>query len=369
MADINLSRISKCFGDYRAVNQVSLDIADGEFVALLGPSGCGKTTLLRLLAGFEAPDDGVISLGGQVVADPQSNIMVTPEMRNLGIVFQSYALWPHMSVARNVGYPLEVRGLGRAERDCKIKAALDTVALGPYADRSPSELSGGQRQRVALARCLVMEPRAVLLDEPLANLDVHLRETMQQAFLDFHRRTGATMIYVTHDQAEAMAMADRIAVMDKGHIRQMAAPETLYREPADLMVAGFVGAGAVLPISNVSIHDDRTCSVRLGDADVAARICPNLVRKSNTAQLGQSGQLGQAGICLRPEDVWVDDAGALRGSVEDCVYLGGRFRLSVRIGRDQSLPVYANRRARIGEQVGLKVSDGWVFDRMQDEAA
>ena len=362
MADINLSRITKSFGDYRAVNQVSLDIADGEFVALLGPSGCGKTTLLRLLAGFEEPDSGVISLGGDMVADPQNAVMVNPESRNLGIVFQSYALWPHMSVARNVGYPLEVRGLGRAERDHKIKAALDTVALGPYADRSPTELSGGQRQRVALARCLVMEPRAVLLDEPLANLDVHLRETMQQAFLDFHRRTGATMIYVTHDQAEAMAMADRIAVMDKGHIRQVAAPETLYREPADLMVAGFVGAGAVLPIGNVSIKDDRTCSVRLGDTDIAARICPNLVRNRAIAQ---------AGLCLRPEDVWVDDAGALRGSVEDCVYLGGRFRLSVRIGqdRDHVLPVYANRRARIGENVGLKVSDGWVFDRMQGEAA
>ena len=360
MADINLSRITKCFGDYRAVNQVSLDIADGEFVALLGPSGCGKTTLLRLLAGFEEPEDGQITLGGQVVANPANGVMVSPEDRNLGIVFQSYALWPHMSVARNVGYPLEVRGIGRAERDRKIAEALDIVALGPYAQRSPSALSGGQRQRVALARCLVMEPRAVLLDEPLATLDVHLRETMQQAFLDFHRRTGATMIYVTHDQSEAMAMADRIAVMDKGHIRQMAAPETLYREPADLMVAGFVGAGAVLPVSDVDVGSDGTCAVRLGDASIAARICPKLVNGSVN---------GQAGLCLRPEDVWVDDDAVLRGKVEDCVYLGGRFRLSVRIGDDHALPVYANRRARIGEQVGLKVSDGWVFDRMAGEAA
>ncbi|MEQ9347399.1 MAG: ABC transporter ATP-binding protein [Thalassospira sp.] len=360
MADINLSRITKCFGDYRAVNQVSLDIADGEFVALLGPSGCGKTTLLRLLAGFEEPDSGVISLGGQVVASPQDGIMISPEDRNLGIVFQSYALWPHMSVARNVGYPLEVRGIGRAERDRRIAEALSIVALEPYADRNPSELSGGQRQRVALARCLVMEPRAVLLDEPLANLDVHLRETMQQAFLDFHRRTGATMIYVTHDQSEAMAMADRIAVMDKGHIRQMAAPETLYREPADLMVAGFVGAGAVLPVRDVALQTGGTCSVRLGEAQIAARICPKLA----------GGHInGQAGLCLRPEDVWVEDGAPLRGLVEDCVYLGGRFRLSVRVDDHQTLPVYATRRARIGEQVGLKVSDGWVFDRLQGEAA
>ncbi|WP_417813834.1 ABC transporter ATP-binding protein [Thalassospira alkalitolerans] len=363
MADINLSRITKSFGDYRAVNQVSLDIADGEFVALLGPSGCGKTTLLRLLAGFEEPDGGVISLGGQAVADPGNAVMVNPEARNLGIVFQSYALWPHMSVARNVGYPLEVRGLGRAERDARIAKALATVALEPYADRNPTELSGGQRQRVALARCLVMEPRAVLLDEPLANLDVHLRETMQQAFLDFHRRTGATMIYVTHDQAEAMAMADRIAVMDRGRIRQMAAPETLYREPADHMVAGFVGAGAVLPIDDVAIHDAGRCSVRLGDAAIQARVCQKVASNSDM----RNGR--DLGLCLRPEDIWVDDAGTLRGSVEDCVYLGGRFRLMVRLDGDQILPVYATKRARIGEAVGLVISDGWVFDRTEDEAA
>ncbi len=358
MADINLSRITKSFGDYRAVNQVSLDIHDGEFVALLGPSGCGKTTLLRLLAGFEEPDQGVIALGGQAVADPVNGVMINPEARNLGIVFQSYALWPHMSVARNVGYPLEVRGLGRAEREAKIAEALSIVALEPYADRSPTELSGGQRQRVALARCLVMEPRAVLLDEPLANLDVHLRETMQQAFLDFHRRTGATMIYVTHDQAEAMAMADRIAVMDKGRIRQMAAPETLYREPADHMVAGFVGAGAVLPIGDVSMRGAGRCSVRLGDAAIHARICQKAASNMN-----------ELGLCLRPEDVWVDEAGTLRGSVEDCVYLGGRFRLQVRVGADQVLPVYATQRARIGETVGLVISDGWVFNRSEGEAA
>ncbi|MCC9625628.1 ABC transporter ATP-binding protein [Thalassospira sp. MA62] len=365
MADINLSRITKCFGDYRAVNNVSLDIANGEFMALLGPSGCGKTTLLRLLAGFEEPDQGVIALGGDVVADPQNAVMVSPEHRNLGIVFQSYALWPHMSVARNVGYPLEVRGIAKHERAKRVAEALDIVALGPFAERSPAELSGGQRQRVALARCLVMEPRAVLLDEPLANLDVHLRETMQQAFLDFHRRTGATMIYVTHDQAEAMAMADRIAVMDKGHIRQVAAPETLYREPADLMVAGFVGAGAVLPVSNLDPSEDGTCLVRLGMAEIGARICPRFARETDR----NAALKRKAGLCLRPEDVRVVADAPLRGLVEDCVYLGGRFRLSVRIDGNRALAVYANRRARIGQQVGLDVSDGWVFDRSLDEVA
>jgi|TARA_R110001583_G_scaffold193866_5_gene363471 iron(III) transport system ATP-binding protein len=378
VADINLGNVTKTFGDYHAVNNVSLNIADGEFVALLGPSGCGKTTLLRLLAGFEEPDGGVISLAGQAVADPRANIMVAPEDRNLGIVFQSYALWPHMSVARNVGYPLEVRKLSRADRDKRIRDALAIVSLDDYADRSPTELSGGQRQRVALARCLVMEPRAVLLDEPLANLDVHLRETMQQAFLDFHRRTGATMIYVTHDQAEAMAMADRIAVMDRGHIRQMAAPETLYREPNDHMVAGFVGAGAVLPVGGVTMQGDGRCAVRIGTADVFARISleashhcrahrASMVPSNDGAVVvdGQTQPQTSLGLCLRPEDVRVDMQGNLTGMVDDCVYLGGRFRLSVRLDGQHSVPVYADQRARIGEQISLSIRDGWVFSRQE----
>lgn len=385
MAVINLHNVTKRFGDYRAVNNVSLDIADGEFVALLGPSGCGKTTLLRLLAGFEEPDDGTISLAGQVVADGQSRRMVAPEDRNLGIVFQSYALWPHMSVARNVGYPLEVRKMSRAERDRRIRDALSIVSLEDYADRSPSELSGGQRQRVALARCLVMEPRAVLLDEPLANLDVHLRETMQDAFLDFHRRTGATMIYVTHDQAEAMAMADRIAVMDRGHIRQMAAPETLYREPSDQMVAGFVGAGAVLPVGGITLQGEGRCAVRLGDASITARISEaacaafaqnkghgpangnSVTVQANPTNLtdAHNNPAGGLGLCLRPEDIAVDDTGSLGGRVDDCVYLGGRFRLLVQLDNQQSLPVYSNQRARIGERISLSIRDGWVFSRQE----
>ncbi|MDP2696872.1 ABC transporter ATP-binding protein [Thalassospira sp.] len=367
MADINLTGITKKFGDYRALDDVSLTIGNGEFVALLGPSGCGKTTLLRLLAGFETPDSGAIMLDGHAVADPARGIMIAPEDRNLGIVFQSYALWPHMSVARNVGYPLEVRRLPRAERDRRIREALSIVSLEAYADRSPAELSGGQRQRVALARCLVMEPRAVLLDEPLANLDVHLRETMQQAFLEFHRRTGATMIYVTHDQSEAMAMADRIAVMDKGRIRQMASPETLYREPVDHMVAGFVGAGAVLPVAGVAPGDGGRCLVRIGDDDtgVQARICARTLSRA-TANLNHPDErIGDLGLCLRPEDVRVDDGGSLAGVVDDCVYLGGRFRLLVRIGVDHIIPVYAGQRARIGEALRLAVSDGWVFERTE----
>jgi len=369
VADINLSNVTKTFGDYHAVNNVSLNIADGEFVALLGPSGCGKTTLLRLLAGFEEPDGGVISLAGQAVANPAANIMVAPEDRNLGIVFQSYALWPHMSVARNVGYPLEVRKLSRADRERRIRDALAIVSLGDYADRSPTELSGGQRQRVALARCLVMEPRAVLLDEPLANLDVHLRETMQQAFLDFHRRTGATMIYVTHDQAEAMAMADRIAVMDRGHIRQMAAPETLYREPNDHMVAGFVGAGAVLPVGELTMQGEGRCAVRIGNADVMARISHaashHCLGQGNIGRPSNDGLEPVLGLCLRPEDVSVDTQGTLAGMVDDCVYLGGRFRLMVRLDGQYSVPVYADQRARIGEQISLSIRDGWVFSRQE----
>lgn len=360
MADINFSQVSKVFGTQYALKQVSLEVADGEFVALLGPSGCGKTTILRLLAGFEEPDHGQISMGGRVMAHHGKQIMVPPEDRNLGIVFQSYALWPHMNVARNVGYPLEVRGMNRADRDRKVREALDIVSLLPFADRNPSDLSGGQRQRVALARCLVMEPGAVLLDEPLANLDVHLREIMQQAFLDFHRRTGATMIYVTHDQAEAMAMADRIAVMDNGHIRQMASPEQLYREPADAMVAGFVGVGSVLASPHVEMSGDGACHTKIAGNRIAVRICPKVAANTLTEKLA---------LCLRPEDIELDEDASLRGVIEDCVYLGGRFRLMVRLDREMSVPVYAARRGTIGQQVGLRIKDGWVFENQTSEAA
>ena len=242
MAELTLGHVTKRFGDVTAVDDVTLDVRDGELVALLGPSGCGKTTILRLIAGFESVSAGEIRFDGELMSAVTRH--VPPERRRVGIVFQSYALWPHMSVGANVGYPLRVARVSGEEYRSKVEAALETVGLTGLGSRRPADLSGGQRQRVALARCLVMEPSLVLLDEPLANLDVHLRAAMEEEFVDFHGKTGATMLYITHDQAEAMALADRVAVMDDGRLVQVADPHTLYEEPATTMVADFIGQGS-----------------------------------------------------------------------------------------------------------------------------
>ena len=249
MATITLRGLSKSFAAQPVLQDISLQIAQGEFIAVLGPSGCGKTTLLRLLAGFETADAGEIHVGERCFAG--RGIHLPPEDRQLGVVFQSYALWPHMTVAENVAYSLKVNGVARHERDSRTQQALELVGLENFASRRPADLSGGQRQRVALARCLVAKPTLVLLDEPLANLDVHLRATMEEEFRRFHRHSHATLLYITHDQHEAMALADRIVVMDGGRVMQFATPQTLWREPANEMVAGFIDDGKVLPVSDI----------------------------------------------------------------------------------------------------------------------
>ncbi|MBE9639662.1 ABC transporter ATP-binding protein [Salipiger mangrovisoli] len=350
MAELRFSNLSKQFeGSARpALAAVDASIASGEFIALLGPSGCGKTTLLRLTAGFEKPSAGRISLGGEVMADETH--FVPAEAREIGIVFQSYALWPHKTVAQNVSFPLEVRRVSRAERDRRVAEALALTGLRDFAARMPAQLSGGQRQRVALARCLVFEPRAMLLDEPLANLDLALRSSMQEVFRAFHRRIGATMLYVTHDQGEALALADRIAVMESGRIRQFAAPEVLYREPADCFVAGFVGDGAVIPVraTGESMPDGTIIEV-LGQRHAVRARCA-----------------APSHVSIRPENVVIRDSGPLRGRVVGQTYLGGRFRLQVELG-GETLVAYATRRARLGEALGLSIEDAWAFHDPESE--
>jgi iron(III) transport system ATP-binding protein len=271
MAGLTLSNVTKSFDGFDAVKDVSFDVKDGEFLAVLGPSGCGKTTLLRLVAGFERLTSGEIRIGGQTVSSTGGN--VPPERRRVGIVFQNYALWPHMTVAENVGYSLKVAKVEKAARERKIADALALVNLGGFGDRRPANLSGGQRQRVALARCLVAAPSLVLFDEPLANLDVHLRASMEDEFAAFHKRTGTTIVYITHDQAEAMALADRIAVMDHGRLAQLAAPRQLYMEPANEMVASFISQGILLPARVLSAESGR-CRVEVLGQEVVVRCRP-----------------------------------------------------------------------------------------------
>jgi iron(III) transport system ATP-binding protein len=342
VAELIFDDVSKLFDGRPALDGIDARIGSGEFVALLGPSGCGKTTLLRLTAGFDAPDRGGISLDGQLLAG--QGRFVPPEDRNIGIVFQSYALWPHMSVARNVAYPLELRRISKADRQRRVDEALRLTGLSAFADRAPAQLSGGQRQRVALARCLVAEPRAVLLDEPLANLDLSLRAAMQEAFAAFHRRTGATMLYVTHDQTEALALADRVAVMKDGRIRQFASPETLYDQPADCFVAGFVGDGVVVP---VRVAGPLTSGGVLVQA-LGQRLHARALDPSPTH------------LALRPEQVQIDPAGPISAQVSACTYQGGRFRLVLET-EGETLVTQSSQRARIGDSLRVSVRSPWAF--------
>ena len=353
MADLLLETVSKRFNGHVAVEAVDLEVANGEFLALLGPSGCGKTTLLRLIAGFEELDTGTIRIAGRQVAMPGRQ--VPPEERRVGLVFQSYALWPHMSVAENVAYPLKVAGMPRAELVRRRDSALSVTGLEGFAERRPADLSGGQRQRVALARCLVMEPPLVLLDEPLANLDVHLRAAMQEEFAAFHDKTGATMVYITHDQAEAMALADRIAVMHEGRLQQVATPRDLYNEPATAMVAGFIGEGSVVA-AELRGSGGGTAAVELWGIAASLRSRP------------QEGRTGPVQVSLRPEHLSLaaaDDPGALRARVRRTVYRGGRIAVEARLEADPGaallLLVPEASAPAAGEAVGIAVQDGWVI--------
>ena len=249
MANVRIEGLSKRYGEQQVLSSLSLDLVDGECFTLLGPSGCGKTVLLRLVAGFESPDSGSIAIGGEPVASAASGLVVPPNERGLGVVFQDYAVWPHMSVFDNVSYPLKLAGIAAASLRERTLRVVDLVGLHGLDARLPSQLSGGQQQRVALARALVSEPRLLLLDEPLNNLDANLREEMRFEIKALQKKLGITILYVTHDQEIALAISDRIAVMDaRGTLRQIGAPEYVYEHPADDFVFRFLGIANFLPV-------------------------------------------------------------------------------------------------------------------------
>src|SRR5215204_695245 len=255
---ISLQGVGKRFGDVVAVRETNLDIRDGEFFSMLGPSGCGKTTTLRMIAGFEVPDEGRVLLRGTDVTN------AAPNHRNVNTVFQHYALFPHMSVVDNVSFGLELKRVPRGERRDRVKEMLQVVQLEGMEKRKPGQLSGGQQQRVALARALVNRPAALLLDEPLGALDLKLRKEMQLELKDLQQRTGTTFVYVTHDQEEAMTMSDRIAVMNGGVVEQLATPRELYQRPASAFVAAFIGTSNLIEL-RVDRRDAGLLSMDLGD--------------------------------------------------------------------------------------------------------
>lgn len=345
MAGLAIDRVTKRFGEHTAVDALSLEIKPGEFVALLGPSGCGKTTMLRMLAGFETVDEGRIQLADRTLASADTH--VPPEQRHMAMVFQSYALWPHMSVADNVGYPIKLRGLRGTAYQQKVQQALALVELEAYAERMPQALSGGQRQRVALARCLVSDPSVVLLDEPLANLDRHLRATMEHSFRDFHQRTGATLVYVTHDQSEAMALADKIAVMKAGQLVQWGTPETLYSKPRTAWVAGFIGQGSQLKVA--AGHPGK----HLEGADLMRGL--NAIATERTQS-----------VLVRPEHIQISTqaptANQLAAQVESVIFRGERYELSLRLPSGETLLAYHHSAPDPGSQVAVSLHLGWCLE-------
>ncbi|MFE0018664.1 ABC transporter ATP-binding protein [Mesorhizobium sp. NPDC059054] len=352
MADIVINDLSKMYGGKRVLDRVAMHIADGEFVAVLGPSGCGKTTLLRLLAGFETPDEGTIRLGDRIVSSREAN--VPPEKRHIGIVFQNYALWPHMSVADNVGYALKIAGASSQERLQRSRDALAVVGMENLAERAPSDLSGGQRQRVALARCLAAKPSVMLLDEPLANLDVHLRAAMENEFVRFHRHTGATMVYITHDQSEAMALADRIAVIDRGRLVQFDRPRDLYREPQSEMVARFIGNGQVLPVQDVR-PEAEAAIVSLFGKD-------HRVRARTTEQVRSSARLSVHTSAMRLAQPGED---GFAGKVERVIYRGNHSQVDFIATAEPELQLTLHAPADVAipadDTIQVCISDGWVI--------
>jgi len=341
-AAIDLVGVSKHYGGFTAVNTIDLHIRAGEFMTLLGPSGSGKTTTLGLIAGFTEPSGGELTIGGNSV------LGLPAHKRNIGVVFQHYALFPHMTVGGNVAYPLKLRGMNRSERDARTARALDMVKMGDFAHRYPSELSGGQQQRVALARALVFDPPLLLMDEPLGALDKKLREWLQLEIKRIHRELGTTFVYVTHDQEEALALSDRIAVFNHGSIEQIGTGRELYDAPQTLFVGRFIGESTVLRGAWQADGDQTVLTV-------------------GTQRVVAPGQLANGAppvMLLRPEAIQILPAGSpapdghnrLSGQVAECIYLGSAAKYEVTLADDSRAivrsPLAANPHA-IGTAVEL----------------
>ena len=352
MAKVTIENLTKSFGSHQVLRSLNVTFQDGEFVTLLGPSGCGKTTTLRLIAGFEQPTSGTIRIGDTLVSD--GHTLVPPEKRDIGMVFQSYAVWPHMNVFENVAYPLRIKRTAKQEVADRVHRMLSVVHLEQYAERLPSQLSGGQQQRVALARALVAQPKLLLLDEPLSNLDAKLRESMRFEIKELAKSLGITVIYVTHDQSEAMSMSDRILLFNNGEVQQSGTPQEIYNHPVNPFVADFLGK---VSFFSGTAEEDRILlpdwGVRLPDPEPSRR--------------------GAVTVGIRPENVRLrPEAGELQGVIERAYYLGDTTDFRVRVGKAEVRAIMeggAHARFAAGDRVGLEVQSLMVFDgeNLQDQ--
>ncbi len=343
-------RVQKSYdGETLVVKDLNLSIGKGEFLTLLGPSGSGKTTCLMMLAGFETATHGDIRLDGT----PINNI--PPHKRGIGMVFQNYALFPHMTVGENLSFPLEVRGMGKSEREAKVKRALEMVQMGDFANRRPAQLSGGQQQRIALSRALVFEPELVLMDEPLGALDKQLREHMQFEITRLAHQLGITTVYVTHDQTEALTMSDRVAVFDDGRIQQLDPPDVLYEKPKNSFVAQFIGENNTLVGEVVEMHEHK-CVVRLDDGEVF---------DANPVNVHNVGD--KTRVSIRPErveynlDRMTKGAHTLHAEVLEFVYMGDIFRTRLKVaGNEEFIIKTRNAPDQPRLKPGEKIEIGWL---------
>ncbi|NNE53998.1 MAG: ABC transporter ATP-binding protein [Sulfitobacter sp.] len=349
-AFVEFDRVQKSYdGETLVVKDLNLSLPQGEFLTMLGPSGSGKTTCLMMLAGFETATHGDIRLDGKSINN------IPPHKRGIGMVFQNYALFPHMTVAENLSFPLEVRGMSKSDREAKVKRALDMVQMGDFGGRRPAQLSGGQQQRIALSRALVFEPELVLMDEPLGALDKQLRETLQFEITNLAHELGITTVYVTHDQTEALTMSDRVAVFDDGRIQQLAPPDKLYEEPENSFVAQFIGENNTL-LGTVKEIKDGIALVELDGGEVID------AKPINVSQPGERTR-----VSIRPERVEYNkdrlspDAHTLKAEVLEFIYMGDIFRTRLRVaGKDDFVVKTRNapdqRRLKPGETIEI----GWL---------
>ncbi|ORE94726.1 ABC transporter ATP-binding protein [Acuticoccus yangtzensis] len=348
-AAVKFDGVQKSYdGETLVVKDLNLDIRAGEFLTMLGPSGSGKTTCLMMLAGFEPPTHGEIFLDGRPIGQ------LPPHKRGIGMVFQNYALFPHMTVGENLAYPLKVRGLSKADIKAKVQRALDMVELSAFGGRRPAQLSGGQQQRIAVARALVFEPNLVLMDEPLGALDKQLREQMQYEIKHIHENLGVTVVYVTHDQTEALTMSDRVAVFNDGKIQQLSPPAELYEAPKNSFVAQFIGENNKLS-GQVTKMVNGHCEVTLDTGAVV-----------KAAPVNVDGEGARTTLSLRPERVTIGDTAAettLGGRVSELIYLGDTIRARLAVeGNDEFIVKVPNHNRAVSLKEGETVTVGWATE-------
>ncbi|CUH78080.1 ABC transporter ATP-binding protein [Tropicibacter naphthalenivorans] len=349
-AFVAFERVQKSYdGENLVVKDLNLTMPKGEFLTMLGPSGSGKTTCLMMLAGFETATHGEIKIDGVSINN------IPPHKRGIGMVFQNYALFPHMTIAENLAFPLEVRKMGKSDREAKVKRALEMVEMGAFGGRRPAQLSGGQQQRVALARALVFEPELVLMDEPLGALDKQLREKMQFEITHLAHQLGITTVYVTHDQTEALTMSDRVAVFDDGRIQQLDPPDVLYEEPKNSFVAQFIGENNTLEGVLTEIRGD-TCVVKLDDGQMIDAV------PINVSKVGEKTR-----VSIRPErvefnkDRMSEGAHTLKAEVLEFIYMGDIFRTRLRVaGNDDFVIKTRNAPDQVRLTPGSQIEIGWL---------